>query len=608
MTNAVAVVQARMGSQRLPGKMLALLDSRPLVDYALTRLLEISGPDKPLGAVVLATSFAADNDPLVRHVEDAWPDVRIVRGDEQDVLSRFIEVVRSTRADYLVRVTGDCPLINMGAVTQMLAAAVERSADVVNYRPGHEYADKGVEVVSASALQALFRSSELTAHGREHVTSELYRHPDQFRVAYIDSEPQLRRADIRLTVDTEDDLRFFRALAETFPGSLTTASLIDVLAVLDRHPELVAINAGAGRKSNLHESVRVGFRCDGGAALGMGHVVGSVRLARLLADQLGWGAEFVCREATAVRSAIHDGGFSVEQLSEGISVHEDVSRLLAKARESDWSAVVINFGRDDLNRYRYQFSRFRKAGTKLVFMDNPIVPWCYEADLLINALPHPNYPGYEPDSHPRCLDGLAYFIPADRFEPAHRRSRPRLTSGGRVLVAMGGGNVDGLTVRVLEGLAGAGFHGEIDVVVGLSSEKGRHLALVLDELGLHGTVTVNADDMGQRMQRADLGFTGLGLITYEMAYSGLPALIVANSSFNAGVAENYCHHYRTARLVGAWPTVSADDIADAVSDVFGGRVPWEMGCISEGVPGSAIASRLGDLVSTFRSIVDKPLL
>jgi len=605
MTRTVAIVQARMGSERLPGKMLASLDDRPLVDYALSRLMTICGPGEPLDAVVLATSVASDNDPLVQHVEQAWPDIPVVRGDEQDVLSRFVDAMTTSGAEYLVRITGDCPLINVGAVARMLAVARENEADVVNYQPGHEYVDKGVEVVSARALQALAGQPDLPAHSREHVTSELYRHPDQYRVCYVESEPALRRGDVRLTVDTAEDLRFFRALARYFSGKLIEASLDEVLAVLEAHPELSGINANAGRKSSLHEAVRIGFRCDGGSGLGMGHVVGCVRMARLLADSLGWGAEFVCRRESVVRRTIQQGGFAVEQLAGEVTPEEDVNRLLEKVRESDWSAVVINFGKQDLDRYADQFSRFRAAGVKLVFMDNPVPPGCYEADLLINALPHPDYPGYDPQSHPRCLDGLAYFLPAERLEPVTGRPLPRLSDHGRILVAMGGGDVGELTRRVLEGIAGAGFQGEVEVILGGSSGRSEEMQETLRELSLDGTVAVGVSDMAERMKRADLGFTGLGLTTYEMAYVGLPALIVANSPFNATVAEGYCQRHGLARLVGAWPDVSVSQISAAVTEISDNGIGIDPWITAENYQrqGAVIGAERCAVVAAFRALL-----
>lgn len=559
----VAVVQARMGSSRLPGKMLAELDGAPLVDHALHRLMMLRRTGE-LDAVVLATSNEAADDPLAAHVAERWPDVTLVRGQEQRVLLRFVDAIQRTAADVVVRVTGDCPVINLNGIRQMLLAQQQQGADIVNYRPGFEYVDKGVEVVAAAALQALARDSTLTAHDAEHVTSAFYRSPQRYRIAYIDSDPDLRRGDLRLTVDTPADLAFFRALADKCPNGLMNTPLPEVIAILAGCPELPAINADSGRKSALHEPVRIGFRCDGGASLGMGHVVGCLRLARLLADELGWGAEFLVYEEPGVRELIQSEGFAVEQLPSGQSVAHDFRRLIEKASESDWSAVVMNFDRQGLENRQGMFADIRKAGLPLVFMDNPLPPGCYESDLLINALPHPDYPGYDPGHHPHCLDGLEYFLPQSKTKAA-----PRLRTGQpirRVLVALGGGDVEQLTVAVLKGLSVAGFAGWIDIVIGAASaNSGPCIQRELETQALSGSVSVNVKDLHERMRVADMGVTALGLTTYEMAEAGLPALIVANSQFNATVAESYCQAYGLSRLVGYWPDVRIEDVGAAFS-------------------------------------------
>lgn len=597
----MAVVQARMGSSRLPGKMLMDLDGHPLVDHVLFRLSQLHCEKGLLDAIVVATSAQPENDTLAEYVASRWPAVHVVRGSENDVLSRFVQAVEATGADLVVRITGDCPVINEAGIRQMLMVSDEESADVVNYRPGFEYVDKGVEVVAGQALQKLIRDKALTPHDREHVTSALYRAPDIYRVVYADSLPQLRRGDIRLTIDTPQDIAFFRELAARCFDGLINTPLNDVLAILDNHPDLKDINADAGRKSTQHEPARIGFRCDGGATLGMGHVVGCLRLARLLADELGWGAEFLCRANPSVRQLIQREGFAVEQLPEGLSVDAESSRLLEKASESDWSAVVINFNKTNLEHYQTQFERIRSSGLPLAFMDNPLPPGCYQSDLLINALPHPDYPGYDPNRHPNCLDGLEYFLPAKTEGDDSRKDRAEFWPVERVLIAMGGGNVAGLTERVLEGLARAGFNGVVDVVVGAAhSTPPLQLQEALAQLGLEGVVSVNVNDLPERMRRANLGFSGLGLTTYEMASAGLPTLIVANSSFNAKVADSYCARYGVARLIGAWPDVDADLIAAEFLSYTDQAKSTQQ--IAMGVD-KQIGARSKDIIQAFQSLV-----
>ncbi len=588
----IAIVQARMGSTRLPGKMLRPLAGRPVIDHALGRLSQALAPGGPLHGVVLATSEGGDNDPLVRHVQERWPAVTVIRGPENDVLARFTEAIRHTGATAVVRATGDCPLINLEALAAMLVALTQSGADVVNYRPGYEYVDKGLEAVRASALQRAAADPDLRPQDREHVTSLLYRCPERYRVHYIDSAPALRRGDIRLTVDTAADLAFFEALAEGIGGALDRPELGEVVAFLDAHPELLRINATAGRKSTLHERARLGFRCDGGPALGLGHMVGSLRLAQLAARELGFGAEFVLRDDPASLALVKRAGFAAEVLPAAMAPEADVARLIVKARESDWSGVVVNFCKDDLDRYAPHWGRLKDAGIRLIFMDNPLPPSYRLGDLVINALPHPEYPGYDPAAHPACHDGLAYFLPGELPAPVERGARGRLCSNGgcfsnpmegetpasrvlhratgatpddvsRVLVAMGGGDEGNATGLVLDALALAGYAGVVDVVLGAANPHAAAVRAQFARLGLRGEVNQGVADLPVRMAAADLGFSGLGLTTYEMALYGVPVLLITGNAFNAGVAAGFAARYGGAVDLGLREDLTPADVAHA---------------------------------------------
>ena len=548
-----------MGSTRLPGKMMSLLAGRPLIDYALERLSSALQPTGVLDAIVLATSIESNNDPLVAHVLERWPEVLIVRGSEDNVFERFTTALRETGAGYFVRATGDCPFINVEALQAMVRKLRISGADIVNYQPGYEYVDKGLEAVSADALFRAETDVDMTAGDFEHVTSFLYRNPEKFNVQYIESAPALRRGDIRLTVDTPEDMQFFEQLFQKLETIPSNTPLEDVVALLDRHPELPKINIYSSKKSTRHESARLGMRCDGGAEIGMGHVVGALRMAKLLAKEVGIGVEFVVKENDAVQEAIRKAGFSMEVLPSDISPEDDVSRLIAKTGESDWAGVMVNFCKRDLDSYAPMWPAIKTKNIPLIFMDNPVPPSFRQADLLINALPHPEYDGYVPEEHPACYDGLEYFLAGSEGRPCVKKRRPRIE---RVLIAMGGGDLSNITSMVLRALTEAQYKGYVDVVLGAATPHFREVCDLVRQSGLAGEVNRDVTDLYERMLKADLGFTALGLTTYEMAHSGLPACIISNSPFNGVVADLYVERYKAARHLGHYEEVSIDKIRD----------------------------------------------
>jgi spore coat polysaccharide biosynthesis protein SpsF len=208
------------------------------------------------------------------------------------------------------------------------------------------------------------------------------------------------------------------------------------------------------------------------------------------------------------------------------------------------------------------FPRIREVGLPLVFMDNPLPVSWRMGDLLINALPHPNYDGYDPTQHEHCLDGLEFFLPdSPRRDPA----RPLRERVERILVTMGGGDFSNLTSLVIAGLREAEFAGFVDVVLGHACPHLDQVRALFTSSGLMGSVDVAVSDLPTRMQQADLGFTALGLTTYEMAYHRLPACIITGHALNTAAATNYVQTYGTAMFLGAGEQLSAGCIAKSFS-------------------------------------------
>ena len=312
-------------------------------------------------------------------------------------------------------------------------------------------------------------------------------------------------------------------------------------------------------------STRIGFRCDGDTQIGLGHIVGCLRLAKLMVQSLGFEAEFQLRASPVAENLVRDAGFTVSTVPASIAPDDDMEQLLAASRQRGWAGIVINFCKADLERYENHFPVIKTAGLALIFMDNPIPPGCWQADLLINALPHPPYPGYEPSRHPACLDGLEYFLldeTHERLREQQRQIRPRVE---RALVAMGGGDADNTTAKVIEALALARFSGEVDIVLGAANPHQSAVRALFAACGLKGEVGAGRTDLANRIAAADLGFSALGLTTYEMAALGLPVLLIPQLGLNQQVAELYCASLKCALLVGSSEISTPRHIAEVFS-------------------------------------------
>ena len=216
------VIQARTGSSRLPGKVLADLAGRPMLRFQLDRLRRLD-----CDHLVVATSDLPGDDPIAVLAQAAGADV--IRGSETDVLGRFGLAIERFDPETVVRLTGDNPLTDPGIVADAVALHRSSGADYTsNVHPRSFPKGLDVEVASAAALSTAIVEA-VDPNEREHVTPFLYRHPERFRIANHASGQDL--GDLGWTVDTPEDMERIRRIVGLLDDP-AEASWTEILAAV----------------------------------------------------------------------------------------------------------------------------------------------------------------------------------------------------------------------------------------------------------------------------------------------------------------------------------------------------------------------------------------
>jgi spore coat polysaccharide biosynthesis protein SpsF len=199
----MAFLQARMGSSRLPGKVLMPIQGQTILERAIRRLRESPAVN---GIAVLTTTSPQDD---VVENEARRLEVLVHRGSEEDVLERFQEAAEIFRPEIIIRATADNPLIEIGSLERMVQALKARNLDwcIENNLPY----GSATEAFTVFALERTHLRAREPGH-REHVTLYIKEHPEEFRIALLDPPASLRHPAIRLTVDTPEDFRFVDSL------------------------------------------------------------------------------------------------------------------------------------------------------------------------------------------------------------------------------------------------------------------------------------------------------------------------------------------------------------------------------------------------------------
>lgn len=238
--NIVAIIQARMGSTRLPGKVLKTIKGETMLSQVTRRVQRAEHLDK----VIVATTTKSADEAIVSECTNLG--IPVFRGNEQDVLDRYYHAALVHQADVVVRITSDCPLIEPEIIDKAVRAFKSRYPNmdyVANTLPPRTY-PRGLDV-EAMSFEALSRAwhEDKNPVWREHVTPYIYRNPQQFNLYAVTNDVDY--SPLRWTVDTPADLELVRRIFNHFDNNFNWR---DVLKLLEQHPEWLNINRNIKQK------------------------------------------------------------------------------------------------------------------------------------------------------------------------------------------------------------------------------------------------------------------------------------------------------------------------------------------------------------------------
>lgn len=245
----VAIIQARMGSTRLPGKVLMKLAGKPIVQQVYERVVAIRGVEK----VIIATTTESKDDLLADHCYRNG--ISVFRGSPDDVLDRYYQAAKQESADIVIRITGDCPFLDPVESGKVLELFInDAQCDYAsNVDPPFLPDGLDTEVMSFKALQRAWQMA-IDIPDREHVTLSIRRHPDIFCLKSLKGNLDL--SSHRWTIDEKRDYDFLNAVAVRLAEQGKFGFLNEILELLAADPGLLDINSNIRRNEGLEKSLK----------------------------------------------------------------------------------------------------------------------------------------------------------------------------------------------------------------------------------------------------------------------------------------------------------------------------------------------------------------
>ena len=542
----VAVIQARMSSSRLPGKVLMPIAGLPLLWHIVHRLRQCQSVDM----VAVATSTDARDDAIAQFC--AAESVICVHGSLDNVLDRYRLAAEQTGARTILRVTGDTSLIDPGFVDYLVSAL--GTGDFAMLAPGALCAHDGVDVLSRRALDWLTAHAADDPVAREHVSSYFKLHPDVVKTVTVPPYPLLAFPHERFSIDTQDDLTLIRALYEKLGAPAGELKLADALKVMRDEPSYRAINAHVRQKAIDQVERHALICCQGGQQAGLGHVRGSLSLARALRDQEGFGVTIGVRGDARIMDMFHAAAFETFALDNAVS-------LMELAAQRNFSFAVL-----DLKDWLTQVDVAALRGPI------PIVAVIDDIGERRLAASHAYYPPV-PDAlelswaDSTCVPRIGWEWCVLGFDPS-RISIPVKPQGAtpRLVISMGGADPFNKTALVLPALQRLTIPFEASFIIGPAFSDPAGVASTIGKAGANFHALEGVANPAEIFATADLALVSFGVTAYELAALGVPAIYLPIFPDHARSASVFVAEGLGLLLA---QSASAEDIAAAVEGLIG---------------------------------------
>jgi len=518
-----AIIQARMNSTRLPGKILAPLAGKPVLGHVIERLRRSQTVD----LIVIATSDHPCDDALVDFARAQ--SVELVRGSEQNVLQRFAKAAEQFAPDIIVRVTGDAPMVDPAMLDLMVHKLQQEGAEYCTIAKGVPSIHEGFCLCTRAAFDRLLAEAAEDPIAIEHVTAYFVAHPEKFHIAYAQVPVAQQFEGARMSVDTPRDLLFFEELYRRLGVPAAQADMGAVVRLLKSAPELLEINGHVYQKKATDRTVKALIRCDGDSQVGLGHVVRCLALADELREIHGCGVSFAILSGEAGKHMIKGAGFP---LVTGTDVADEASWLDEIIARQQPDILILDM-RTALSPEKVMEWRLR--GILIATIDDPS-PRRNAADLAfyppVPQVAEWDWTGFTGELY--C--GWEWVLLRRQFA---QNSAPSRTENPCVLVTMGGSDPQNFTLQALRAIDRVDEPFDTVVLLGSGFSHHDQVAVFLEQARKTYRVEKHVQDVAALMRQADLAVASFGVTAYELAAMGVPAIYLCLSEDHARSASRF---------------------------------------------------------------------
>jgi spore coat polysaccharide biosynthesis protein SpsF len=494
----LVIIQARNASSRLPGKILMKLDGKPLIQHTIERAKKSRFSDK----VILATSDSPTDNPVAELcINEGFEHVR---GPEEDVLKRFMIAAEPFKPELIVRICGDEPLLDPEIIDKSIELHRRSCADY-STTCGTVPNGLDVEIINYDVLKKVDEVAEKD-EDREHVTRYILNHPSSFKIETLDFGKKLARPDIKLTVDTQEDLEFIKKIYFALKDEDHDHLAESIIRLIDNH--------------TIVRKKQVLIRADGSKEKGMGDIITCLNIAETLKDEYEF--TFVSKDHNECINFIKNKGYEVMPLNLEWDVQREISKIKELCRRRGIKHAIIELVPNNPD-YVKELSSFMK--TLMIDFEGNIDVY---ADILVcwNILAEKNkYVLQNP--HTSKLLGVKY-LPLKQTTVKYRKEKYN-NDIRDIVITFGGSDPHNLSFLLLETVTKINKGYRFKLIVGPSFKKIPKIKTLSKKVNVD--IIYAPSEMHKILQNSDLVISGGGFTSFELASMGIPFIGISKISW-----------------------------------------------------------------------------
>lgn len=601
----VAIIQARMGSTRLLGKVLLKIKGKPILWHVIERVKRC----KKVDSIVVATTIRQEDKKITELAEKCG--VETFAGKENDVLDRYYQTAKKFTADIIIRITADCPLINPDTIDKMIDLCLKENADYICGHPDFPSIEEGMEVLSFSALEKI-KTWANKKYQREHVTIFIKENPELFKIVAFMPKIIFQRKDMRLTVDTKEDLSLVKEIYGKLYKENEIIDIEDVVVLLENTPDLKKINMNVEmsdvnkyasskalnkkilksltKKDNNEEKIfTIIFRCDSSPDIGLGHLIRCLTVAKELQKQ---NQIIFATIKDDTNSYIKEAGFEII-FKEKDETEEDFLTRVNSVLNSE--TIVV----DKKYPYSSNFMNTLKQNTNKVIMIDNVCEGLTECDEIIFPNAHldknvlKKYLSSEKIN--QIKTGPEYVILRDEILALKDKVNHDFHNPPNIVVTTGGTDPEGVLLKLIPWLKEMNLKANIMILIGQAFKYKNELEKLI--INLPDNFKVLPYSL-EEFVKADIAICTFGISIYEMIYLQIPTICISHSKENAQSAKILKERYGVIENMGFVKNVNQQVLFLAINNLLKDKTHYKniMKKCNNLIDGKG-AKRIGEIIT-----------